>query len=152
MINGYDYYTGVVFSGYTYATGNPIVKGGRYNNLLSKYGKDAPSIGFSIYVDELMNGLMRQGIENAIERKAALIVYIIEHQESAVRLARMLRDKGIVAQLIRKSKKHEEDEYMIYSDIYNVGKVYILQDESTVRIISADRSVDEEKSIDDLEV
>ena len=152
MINGYDYYTGVVFSGYTYATGNPIVKGGRYNNLLSKYGKDAPSIGFSIYVDELMNGLMRQGIENSVERKAALIVYIIEHQESAVRLARMLREKGIVAQLIRKSKKHEEDEYMIYSDIYNVGKVYILQDESTVRIISADRSVDEEKSIDDLEV
>ena len=42
--------------------------------------------------------------------------------------------------------------YTYYSDIYNVGKVYILQDESTVRIISADRSVDEEKSIDDLEV
>ncbi|MBP3718188.1 MAG: ATP phosphoribosyltransferase regulatory subunit, partial [Eubacterium sp.] len=72
MINGYDYYTGIVFSGYTYGTGNPIVRGGRYNDLLSMYGKDAPSIGFSIYVDELMNGLNRQKLPFKRNVKSAL--------------------------------------------------------------------------------
>ena len=151
MINGYDYYTGVVFSGYTYGTGNPIVKGGRYNNLLSQFGKDAPSIGFSIYVDELMNGLSRQHIDYDKNENAALIVYIIEHQDSALRLAKRLRDNGVIAQLIRKSKRHDADEYMEYSDKYDVGKIYILLDEKTVRIISADRSVDEERDIETLE-
>lgn len=151
MINGYDYYTGIVFSGYTYGTGNPIVRGGRYNNLLSQFGKDAPSIGFSIYVDDLMNTLSRQkiAVKNAV--KDCLIVYTIEHQESALRLAKRLREQGVISQLIRKSKRHEDDEYMVYSDTYDVGRIYILQDEKTVRIISADRSVDEERSIESLE-
>ncbi len=152
MINGYDYYTGIVFSGYTYGTGNPVVKGGRYNNLLSKFGKDAPSIGFSVYIDELMNSLTRQNIPFDNNGKKALIVYTIEHQESALRLAKSLRDNGTVVQLIRKSKKHNEDEYLRYSDTYEVGKIYILIDEETVRIISSDRSVDEERNIEDLNV
>ena len=151
MINGYDYYTGVVFSGYTYGTGNAIVKGGRYNNLLSQFGKDAPSIGFSIYVDDLMNSLSRQKITVKNDVKDCLIVYTIEHQESALRLAKRLREQGVISQLIRKSKRHEDDEYMVYSDTYDVGRIYILQDEKTVRIISADRSVDEERAIETLE-
>jgi ATP phosphoribosyltransferase regulatory subunit len=151
MINGYDYYTGIVFSGYTYGTGNPIVRGGRYNNLLSQFGKDAPSIGFSIYVDDLMNTLSRQKIAVKNDVKDCLIVYTIEHQESALRLAKRLREQGVISQLIRKSKRHEDDEYMVYSDTYDVGRIYILQDEKTVRIISADRSVDEERSIESLE-
>ena len=151
MINGYDYYTGVVFSGYTYGTGNAIVKGGRYNNLLSQFGKDAPSIGFSIYVDDLMNSLSRQKITVKNDVKDCLIVYTIEHQESALRLAKSLREPGVISQLIRKSKRHEDDEYMVYSDTYDVGRIYILQDEKTVRIISADRSVDEERAIETLE-
>ncbi len=150
MINGYDYYTGIVFSGYTYEVGNPIVKGGRYNNLLSKYGKEAPSIGFSIYVDELLNSLIRQDVKFEDNQKSALIIYSIEHQEAAVTLATSLRKRDIIAQLIRKSKRHEEDEYMTYSDIYDVGKIYIMQGGNTVRIISADRSVDEEKSIEEM--
>ena len=152
MINGYDYYTGIVFSGYTYKTGNPIVKGGRYNNLLSQFGKDAPSIGFSIYVDELMNAISRQKIDLGSNNKSALIIYTIENQQSAVLLAKRLRTTGWIAQLIRKSKRHTGDEYMDYSDTYDAGKVYILSDSETVRIISADRSVDEEKSIKDLDI
>ena len=150
MINGYDYYTGIVFSGNTYGTGNPVVRGGRYNNLLSRFGKDAPSIGFSIYVDELMNSLIRQKVPYSDNKKSALIVYIIEHQAAALELAANLRNKGIITQLIRKSKKHDEDEYMLYSDVYDVGKIYIMQDEVNVRIISADRTVDEEKKVEDL--
>ena len=33
----YGYYTGIVFRGYTYGTGDAIVKGGRYDHLVEKF-------------------------------------------------------------------------------------------------------------------
>lgn len=60
MISEYKYYTGIIFSGYAFGTGEPIVKGGRYDSLLAHFGKDAPAIGFAITVDQLMLALQRQ--------------------------------------------------------------------------------------------
>ena len=54
MISNYEYYTGIIFAGYTYGLGEPIVKGGRYDTLLSNFDKDAPAIGFAFVVDQLL--------------------------------------------------------------------------------------------------
>lgn len=63
MLDGYNYYTGIIFRGYTYGTGDAVVKGGRYNNLLKQFGKDAPSIGFAFTVEELIMAMNRQNID-----------------------------------------------------------------------------------------
>ena len=60
MISEYRYYTGIIFTGYSYGVGEPLVKGGRYDSLLSHFGKDSPAIGFAITVDQLMLALERQ--------------------------------------------------------------------------------------------
>lgn len=60
IISEYKYYTGIVFAGYTYGTGEPVVSGGRYDSLLARFGKDAPAIGFAIMADQLMFALERQ--------------------------------------------------------------------------------------------
>lgn len=57
MLNKYMYYTGVVFKAYTYGVGDCILKGGRYDNLLGKFGKEAPAIGFVIMIDDLISAL-----------------------------------------------------------------------------------------------
>lgn len=57
MISNYEYYTGIIFAGYTYGLGEPIVKGGRYDNLLSNFDKDAPAIGFAFVVDQLLSAI-----------------------------------------------------------------------------------------------
>ena len=49
------------FRGYTYGTGSRAPQGGRYDKLLSHFGKDAAAIGFAIVVDQLMAALSRQG-------------------------------------------------------------------------------------------
>ena len=54
MISSYQYYTGIIFAGYTFGSGEAIVKGGRYDDLLPYFGKQAPSIGFAVVVDQLM--------------------------------------------------------------------------------------------------
>ena len=58
MLNKYMYYTGVVFKAYTYGVGDCILKGGRYDNLLGKFGKEAPAIGFVIMIDDLISALL----------------------------------------------------------------------------------------------
>ena len=57
-----QYYTGIIFQAYTYGTGEPVVKGGRYNELLKHFGKPAASIGFGLAVDNLLMALSRQKI------------------------------------------------------------------------------------------
>lgn len=52
-----DYYTGVIIEGYTYGSGEPIVKGGRYDKLLTHFGKDEAAIGFAITMDQLLLAL-----------------------------------------------------------------------------------------------
>ena len=74
MLGNYRYYTGIIFKGYTYGTGDCIVTGGRYDNLMAQFGKDAPSIGFGIAVDTLMSALMRQKICVPVEDGGILLV------------------------------------------------------------------------------
>ena len=57
MISNYEYYTGIIFAGYTYGLGEPIVKGGRYDTLMSNFDKDAPAIGFAFVVDQLLTAI-----------------------------------------------------------------------------------------------
>ena len=97
-----------------------------------------------------MNSLTRQNIPFEKDNKSALVVYTMEHQDPAVTLAKKLRAESIATHLIRKSKKHEDDEYLNYAKIYDVSKVYILQDASVVRIISADGSADETKNLEEI--
>ena len=73
MLSKYKYYTGIIIKAFTYGTGEPIVAGGRYNNLLGCFGKDAPSIGFVINIDQLMAALSRQKINIQVLSKNALL-------------------------------------------------------------------------------
>lgn len=62
MLSKYNYYTGIIFRGYTYGVGDAIVKGGRYDRLLSQFGKEAAAIGFVIVVDDLLAAMGRQKV------------------------------------------------------------------------------------------
>lgn len=58
MLSKYQYYTGVVFKAYTYGIGDAVVKGGRYDNLLRKFGKNAAAIGFVIVIDDPVGSII----------------------------------------------------------------------------------------------
>lgn len=60
LLNKYDYYTGVLFRAYTFGFGDAVIKGGRYDNLVGRFGKDTPAIGFGISLDELLIALREQ--------------------------------------------------------------------------------------------
>ncbi len=107
MVSKYNYYTGVIFSAYTYQAGSAIAKGGRYDNLLEKFGKSAPATGFVVIIDDLVAALVRQKLCPELENKNLLLVYSDNFAE-AVAKVREYRDQGIHAVLMKceKSKEH----------------------------------------------
>jgi ATP phosphoribosyltransferase regulatory subunit len=94
ILSKFNYYTGVIFLAYTYGVGDAIAKGGRYDNLLGKYGTDAPSIGFSIIIDDLMSALYRQNATVEHEAERVVITYNENTFEEALSKAKGLRKNG----------------------------------------------------------
>lgn len=116
MVSDYKYYTGILFKGYTYGTGDAVVRGGRYNALLKQFGKDAPAIGFAFVIDELMKAIDRQNIPVGIEEKEAVILYHQEWQQKAIELGCQMRRSGKKVELIRMSAKKTLEDYEVYAE------------------------------------
>jgi ATP phosphoribosyltransferase regulatory subunit len=53
LSRGLGYYTGAVFDVLDPALGSPIGGGGRYDDLLGRFGRDLPAVGFALGVDRL---------------------------------------------------------------------------------------------------
>ena len=59
VLSKYHYYTGIIVNAFTYGAGDAVIKGGRYDNLLSEFGKKAPAVGFAIVADRLVSVLRK---------------------------------------------------------------------------------------------
>jgi ATP phosphoribosyltransferase regulatory subunit len=53
-VRGLDYYTGMVFKIYSSSGGFELGGGGRYDDLLAKFGWSLPSVGFSFTLDHVL--------------------------------------------------------------------------------------------------
>jgi ATP phosphoribosyltransferase regulatory subunit len=94
MLSKFNYYTGVIFSAYTYGVGDAIAKGGRYNNLLGKYGQEAPAIGFVILLDDLLSALYRQNVEMEHEKQTVYMEFDEESFKAKLSEAIEMRKSG----------------------------------------------------------
>lgn len=57
--NDMDYYTGIVFKGYLDYTGEAILGGGRYDNLMSNFGENEGATGFGVNLSLVADKLSR---------------------------------------------------------------------------------------------
>jgi ATP phosphoribosyltransferase regulatory subunit len=57
----HDYYTGAVYEAYASGLGFTVANGGRYDNLLRRFGKELPATGFAIYLERLLSVLPERG-------------------------------------------------------------------------------------------
>lgn len=127
LISSYSYYTGILFSGYTFGSGEPIVKGGRYDGLLSYFGKEAPAIGFALMVDQLLLALERQKIAISAGQEAEIILYTPQQRKIAATTAEELRNAGkIVCLHLMNLDSHSIADYR---QRYQGQKIIVLEDE-----------------------
>ena len=94
LLSKYNYYTGIVFKGYTYGVGDAIVKGGRYDTLLARFGHDAPAVGYVILIDDLMSAMYRQNILIDIGNECVTLEYTDDTYEEVLKEALKLRHVG----------------------------------------------------------
>jgi ATP phosphoribosyltransferase regulatory subunit len=100
-LSKYEYYTGITFSAFTYGTGNPVLTGGRYDSLVSQFGKDAPAIGLAFLLDELMAALSRQKLLPKMPGDTLKLRYFPDSYEEAVKKAMELRRSGKKCELVK---------------------------------------------------
>lgn len=136
MTGTYGYYTGIIFRGYTYGTGDAVVKGGRYDHLVEKFGKQSASIGFAIVLDELMNALTRQKIRIVYTRKNTIILYDEGRQKEAIILAKDLRRKAKNTEVIKKSKEKLLEAYVEYGKEYYAGNLIYIKKSGEISMIN----------------
>ena len=129
LISDYTYYTGIIFQGYTYGTGEPIVKGGRYDKLLSHFGKDAAAIGFAIVVDQLMAALSRQDIDVPVIENSSLIVFEEAAYHAAIKRSMELRRDGVNIQMVLKDKNKTKEDYASYAVDNRINRVEFIEEE-----------------------
>jgi len=115
MIGGYEYYTGIVFAGFTYGSGEPILRGGRYDKLLSQFGKNAAAIGFAFVTDQILSALNRQKIPVEVPDAPVLLVYDKKHYKQALEEASRIREEGGAAELLRYDKQRTKESYLTYA-------------------------------------
>jgi len=87
LIGRHDYYTGVVYEAYASGLGFTIANGGRYDNLLKRFGKAMPATGFAIYLERLLSVLP--------EEKPQPLLVLVGGDTRGVETAARLRDNGV---------------------------------------------------------
>ena len=128
MISTYSYYTGVIFRAYTYGNGEAVATGGRYDGLVSQFGKNAPAIGLAIVIDQLMIALSRQKLVDDSVLSGTLLLYTPGCIEKAVEKAAELRKAGEKVQLMRKSSRRDIEDYKNYIQRAKLDKIVFISE------------------------
>jgi len=71
IVNDLRYYNGIIFHGYIEGIPAKVLSGGRYDELLRKFGKSSGAIGFAVYLD-LLERLNQSGEEEEVD---VLLIY-----------------------------------------------------------------------------
>ena len=116
IIRNFDYYSGIVFEGYTGYMGSPICGGGRYDYLCQKFGKDIPSTGVAIGIEKLGRVLSQenQTDKQSLDRRKYLIRYRKDLIKLAYKLAEKLRRLDNIVEL-ELEIEHSEEQTVQYA-------------------------------------
>ena len=107
-----NFYTGIIFRGFIEGSGNVVLSGGRYDDLIGSVKDDFKGIGFSINVDELT-----RIFEDKLDLKTKFkVVFNKEKEIEAIKESMNLREKGYVVEII--PSKDEKDIKIIKEEYY----------------------------------
>lgn len=133
MVSKYHYYTGIIFKAYTYGVGDAILTGGRYDDLLTYFGKDAAAVGFVIVVDDLMLALNSQKINPVIAKDHIMLCYDRTQYREALKLADSLRRNNKKAALYVISEERDRNSYLEFAKANMTDEVWFMEADGHVQ-------------------
>lgn len=100
MVRDVSYYTGMVLEGLVEDVGYLLVTGGRYDDLVARFGRDLPATGFAVGVERLLLALERQGAwRGEAPAGPILITFDPSRREEALAVAARLRAGGCAVEV-----------------------------------------------------
>ncbi len=106
MAHQANYYSGTIFRGLVAELGQPLLSGGRYDELPARFGRSLPATGFALSMKLLMIALERQGAVFAPPIPAAAVAFAPGCREAALAYAAAQRERGVsVAMMYGESRE-----------------------------------------------
>ena len=139
IARGLDYYTGTVYETFLneYRELGSVCSGGRYENLAEYYtDKKLPGVGVSIGLTRLFYKLNELKLVEAKQKSISkvLVIPMLENLEMPIKLATMLRSKGINTEVFLNNKKLKAK--MKYADKLKIPYVIVVgEDEEKTGIV-----------------
>jgi ATP phosphoribosyltransferase regulatory subunit len=93
-VRGFDYYSGMYFETYVSDFGASVAAGGRYDQMLGRFGYECPAVGFAFDVARALSVMEAQGVAVPLPGPDVFIVDSTRDKTAALSLARRLRDRG----------------------------------------------------------
>lgn len=120
LVSHMSYYTGILFELYASNLGFPLGSGGRYDNLLGKFGNETVATGFGLRVDRLLEAVT----EEIEEQKRYCILFTEENRQTAYERAVGERAAGHLVTLQTVDGVRDLDAYtkQFSEVIYLIGK------------------------------
>src|SRR5215216_179876 len=87
LIGRHNYYTGAVYEVYAAGLGFTLANGGRYDNLLRRFGEPLPATGFAISLERLISVVP--------DEEPSPLLVLVGGTIEAIRLAAELRSSGV---------------------------------------------------------
>ncbi|NLP42616.1 MAG: ATP phosphoribosyltransferase regulatory subunit [Veillonellaceae bacterium] len=126
IIRNFEYYTGMVFEGYTPGLGFPLCGGGRYDRMAGSFGADWPATGFALGIERIMLAMERQGIAMSPDSKDIYIGWSEGMLKEAIAYAEEQRRGGKIVELALIPQSQAEAASMQVSKGY--GKLVYIGD------------------------
>jgi len=110
MMGNMKYYTGLIFRAYAQGTGEVVISGGRYDDLLGEMGLNTTAAGFAIYVDSMAEAAAIENINQNKEPKV-LVIYSGGRFIEALQYSESCRKGGNTVNLINCSDISDLEQY-----------------------------------------
>ncbi len=143
-LRGFNYYTGVSFELISPRVPSPMIIGGRYDELIEKYGYKCPATGFAIDIEALLDVASTSYEDNknhfvVIPTKPSL-------RREAIKIAESLRRSGFKVILDLKADVNLRRERIKESQNLSSYGVILLETTGKVRLIESRTGVSKEFS------
>lgn len=151
-IRGLNYYTGVIFEGFVTGLGEEVCGGGRYDDLLGRYGSDQPATGFAINVETLLKALEKQGETRGAGSPDILLLNLSKEKHEALKVAKFLRSQGL--KVVREIAKRDIQGSLSFAKSESIDRLIIIGgddlDKGQMIVRNITNEKEEKLRIDDL--
>jgi ATP phosphoribosyltransferase regulatory subunit len=132
MVQSLNYYSGIIFRGFTYGVGFPICSGGRYDNLVEKFGMECPATGFSLGINMIMMAIDRQKINSEKPQTDSFISYGSAGRKTAFQVCEELRKQGLNVEMDITTGDMESARE--YAQSKGIGGIIFITDSENIEI------------------